>query len=245
MIEELVPAGVVHAEAFGDLGEARLFPEEEAVVAGTGPERRGEFATARRLAHDALARLGVPPAPLLPGPHGAPLWPAGVVGSITHCAGYRAVVVAERAAVVTLGVDAEPDEPLPAGVLRRIATPGERDRTLRLLEERPGPRWDRLLFSAKESVFKAWYSLTGRGLRFQDAVVALAEDGGRFGARLPAPGPESAGARRPAAFRGRWMSRHGLLVTAVVLTVRDARADRDADVGGDVGAGGKAGRRRG
>lgn len=84
--------------------------------------RQREFATARSCARTALARLGVPPVPVLASPRGAPRWPAGVVGSITHCDGYRAAAVAYTRDVVSLGIDAEPDEPLPNdGTLGPIA----------------------------------------------------------------------------------------------------------------------------
>jgi 4'-phosphopantetheinyl transferase EntD len=65
--------------------------------------------------------------------------------------------------------DAEPDEPLPRGVLDDIALPLERER----LGARDGPPPDRLLFSAKETVYKAWFPLARRWLGFDDVVVTL------------------------------------------------------------------------
>jgi len=100
-------------EVFGDPPAAPLFPEDERAVARAVGKRRREFATARFYARTALARLGLDPAPIVPGPRGEPGWPAGVVGSMTHCAGYRAAAVARAEDVLTIGVDAEPDEPLP------------------------------------------------------------------------------------------------------------------------------------
>ena len=97
VLAALPPAGIAAVEAFDDDIPARLFPEEEALVARSVDKRRREFTTARRCAREALARLGVPPAPILPGERGAPRWPAGVVGSMTHCAGYRAAAVARPA----------------------------------------------------------------------------------------------------------------------------------------------------
>lgn len=214
MIEVLLPPGVEHAEAFGDLADAWLYPAEESAVEGVGPERCAEFTTARHLARRALSRLEIAPAPLLPGPRRAPQWPAGVVGSITHCAGYRAAVVARRTGFVTLGVDAEPNEPLPADVLRRIAKASEPARVAELLALRPGVRWDRLLFSAKESVHKAWYPLTRQSLGFHDTEVVLDEDASAFTARLRHPGPRP-GHRSLRCLHGRWLVRSGLLLTAV------------------------------
>ncbi|HEY3692789.1 MAG TPA: hypothetical protein VGL46_21300 [Pseudonocardiaceae bacterium] len=50
---------------------------------------------------------------MVPGERRKPVWPPGVVGSLTHCTGYRAAAVAHRRGVLTVGIDAEPHEPLP------------------------------------------------------------------------------------------------------------------------------------
>src|SRR5262245_28830029 len=99
MIDELVPGAVTAVEAFVDPPDATLFPEEEAVVRAAVDKRRREFTTARVCARAALAKLGYPPIPILPGKRGAPTWPDGVVGSMTHCAGYRAAAVARATEV--------------------------------------------------------------------------------------------------------------------------------------------------
>src|SRR5688500_16527321 len=92
MLEELVPTSVATAEAFEDDGAAPL-PEERNLVARAVEPRRREFGTTRACARTALGRLGVDPVPIPRGPGGAPRWPAGIVGSLTHCAGYRAAAV--------------------------------------------------------------------------------------------------------------------------------------------------------
>jgi 4'-phosphopantetheinyl transferase EntD len=216
VIEELLPPLAMAEEAFVDPPEASLFPEEEAVVARAVLKRRREFTTARFCARAALARLGVPAAPILPGPRGAPTWPAGIVGSMTHCAGYRAAVVARGGDLATVGVDAEPNEPLPEGVLDAVTVADERVWLPELLAEHPDVCWDRLVFSVKESVYKAWFPLTGRWLDFAEAVVTVDPKEGTFAARLLVPGPVHAGRPIPG-FTGRWLARDGLLVTAIAL----------------------------
>jgi 4'-phosphopantetheinyl transferase EntD len=148
VIEQILPAAVTAVEAFTDPPDVLLFPEEEALVAQAVDKRRREFATARGCARSALATLGFAAAPILTGDKGAPQWPAGVVGSITHCAGYRAAAVARSDQVRSLGVDAEPDDVLPHGVLDVVSLPAERDRLWQLTAAAPGTCWDRLLFSA-------------------------------------------------------------------------------------------------
>ncbi len=216
MIERILPPEVASAEAFDDAAEAVLFPEEREVISRAVAKRRGEFATGRACARAALAKLGLPPAAILPGERGAPRWPAGVAGSITHCAGYRAAAVARVGDVVSLGVDAEPNDTLPAGVLDFISLEQERAWLPGLIAARPGVSWDRLLFCAKESVYKAWFPLTGRWLGFEQAEITVDPEAGTFAAGLLEPGPVLDG-RRLTSFTGRWLAAGGLLLTAIAV----------------------------
>jgi enterobactin synthetase component D / holo-[acyl-carrier protein] synthase len=115
MIEQLVPAGVV-AEAFEDVPGEPVFLGEEDLVANAVESRRREFVTARRCAREALAKLGHAPTPIRSGPQREPLWPAGLVGSITHTSGFRAAAVAPRSVLSSVGIDTEPNCPLPDGI---------------------------------------------------------------------------------------------------------------------------------
>ncbi|MFH0515884.1 4'-phosphopantetheinyl transferase [Streptomyces sp. M41] len=221
MIEELLPTTVVAVEAFGDEEppNAVLYPEEEAVVAQAVAKRRREFAVVRSCARRAMEKLGVPPVPILPGERGAPGWPDGLFGSMTHCEGYGAAALVRAADLASLGIDAEPHKPLPEGVLPAVTVPAEVDRLGRLAGDQPAVHWDRLLFSAKESVYKAWFPLTGKWLDFSEADIDLHADPGErhsggFRARLLVPGPR-VGESRLDHFEGRWTVRRGLVATAV------------------------------
>ncbi|MFI6004917.1 4'-phosphopantetheinyl transferase [Streptomyces sp. NPDC051366] len=216
MIEELLPAAVSVCESFEDTAAPVLFPEEERLVTDAIPCRRLEFGTVRMCARTALARIGVPSAPLLRGPGGAPTWPSGVVGSMTHCAGYRAAAVAHGRYVRTIGLDAEPNKPLPDGVLELVTIPSERAWLPSATARRPDVAWDRLVFSAKESVYKAWFPVTGHPLEFEDAEVRVNIDAGTFTAKLLIPAP-TIGESRLRKFEGRWLARDGLLATATAV----------------------------
>jgi 4'-phosphopantetheinyl transferase EntD len=216
VIEQILPAGVASAEEFGDPPALMLFPEEEALLARAVDKRRREFTTARACARTALAALGVPPAPIMPGERGAPQWPRGIVGSITHCVGYRAAAVARCCDVLTIGLDAEPHEVLPSGVLEAISRPAERERLRALAAAEPGICWDRLLFCAKEATYKAWFPLAQRWLGFEDAdIIINAADRG-FETRLLVPAP-TVGGSPLAGFTGRWLVRDGLILTAITV----------------------------
>jgi 4'-phosphopantetheinyl transferase EntD len=201
---------------FSDICGAALFPAEQAVLSGAPARRRAEFATGRACARAALAALGLPAMAILPGPHGEPQWPAGVAGSITHCAGYRACAAALLGDMAAIGIDAEPNCPLPDGVLEDVAVPAERSWLADRMAAAPGVCWDRLLFSAKESAYKAWFPLTGRQLRFQDAAVTPGQDGHRFIVHVLLPGPAAAG-HQLSQLEGSWLAGGGLVITAVTV----------------------------
>ncbi|MFE5662134.1 4'-phosphopantetheinyl transferase, partial [Streptomyces sp. NPDC056517] len=167
----LLPPWAAGAEVLGPGPQPWLYAEEDEQLAeGVVDARWTEFATARMCARRALLGLGAVPGPLLRGSRGEPLWPTGVVGSITHRAGYRAAVVGPAGATVALGIDAEPAVALRPGVLRRIALPEERAR-LAALPSAPGLPWDTLLFCVKEAAYKAWYPLARVPLGFHSAEV--------------------------------------------------------------------------
>lgn len=211
LLSRILPPDVLVEECFDDPPGTVLFPEEEERIARAVDKRRREFTTVRRCARLALARLGVPPAPLLPGERGAPGWPDGVVGSMTHCAGYRAAAVASSARMLAVGIDAEPAEPLPEGVLGQVACDEERTLLAQYAARSPEIPWDRLLFSAKETVYKAWFPLTRRWLGFEEAILSFDTEAGTFEARiLPDDRPVDA-------FTGRWTVAEGITLTAIAV----------------------------
>lgn len=216
MIEEILPEAAAVAEARGETDRQALLPEEEALVGRAVEKRRAEFAGGRACARTALALLDCDPAPILAGERGEPLWPAGVVGSITHCAGYRGAAVARAAELRSVGIDAEPHAPLPDGLLGDIAWEEELPHLSELSRLDPTLHWDRLLFSAKESVYKAWFPLTRRWLGFEDARLRLNPTARTFEARLLVEGPD-VGGRTIDRFRGAWLVRDGLVLTAIAV----------------------------
>lgn len=225
-ITRLLPPQCVAYEVITDLVDARLlseatlFPEEQIVIAEANPARRSEFAVVRLCARRALADLGSPPYPLVPGSRGAPRWPTGFVGSMTHCRGFAAAAVARSQDVRALGIDAEPHLPLPSEVIDRVAVGGERRHLADLKLLHPATHWDRLLFCAKEAVYKVWSPLTDTWLGFDDVQVNLepqaVEDGGALTAWLGVPGPVLESGQLDT-LHGRWALVAGRLLVAVWL----------------------------
>jgi enterobactin synthetase component D / holo-[acyl-carrier protein] synthase len=218
MLEQILPAAAVVVATVAER-EVELFPQEEEAVGNAVEKRRREFVTARACARAALAQLGHPDQPVPSGARGEPVWPEGVVGSITHCAGYRACAVAPAGELVAIGVDAEVAEPLPTGLIGDIALPEERRHVERLGAGDPTVCWDRLLFSIKESIYKAWFPLARTWLGFEDASVAIDPARGTFSAHLLVPGPTLQG-RKLDGFSGRWLAAGGLLASAIALPAR-------------------------
>ncbi len=217
LLSGVLPGTVAAAEMYDDPPDLAPLPEEEPLIARSVAKRRNEFITVRHCARRALQELGVPPVPILKGEKGEPCWPDGVVGSLTHCDGYRGAAVGRHDAVRSVGIDAEPHDVLPNGVLDAISLPAERAEISTL----PGGlHWDRILFCAKEATYKAWYPVTQRWLGFEDAhIVFDIDDGATTG------GFESTILIDPSArsgpplttLRGRWSVRDGLALTAIVL----------------------------
>jgi 4'-phosphopantetheinyl transferase EntD len=73
-----------------------------------------------------------------------------------------------------------------------------------------------MLFCAKETVYKAWFPLTGQWLGFEQADITLSPADGTFTARLLVPGPQVDG-REITGFRGRWLARDGFILTAICV----------------------------
>jgi 4'-phosphopantetheinyl transferase EntD len=210
----VVPTEVVIVDARGDVPEAVLLPEEAASLGAVVEKRRREFTVGRHCARRALARLGIGPAPILPGKSRAPVWPPDIVGSITHCAGYCAAAVARGSQFLTIGIDAEVHRSLPAGVFERVSLPQERSHLSAL--DPHDVCWDCVLFSAKESVYKAWFPITNGWLGFEDVAVTVAPDTRTFEATLLVPAPLVDG-RPIVTFAGRFEVDRDHVITAVVV----------------------------
>ncbi|MGW2640790.1 4'-phosphopantetheinyl transferase family protein [Streptomyces sp. NPDC001348] len=216
MIETLLPAGVAAVDTTVDRDDVTLFPAEEAQIARAVEARRREFTTARWCARRAMAALGQPAMPVLPGLRGAPQWAPGLVGSVTHCAGYRGAALARAEEIAALGIDAEPNQPLPEGILESIGLPQERSWVTRLRHALPEVCWDRLLFSMKEAVYKAYFPLTGQTLEFEDALITVDAGRGTFRAALLRDPASAPGAPRRV-LTGRFSATAGLVLSAIAV----------------------------
>lgn len=187
-----------------------LHPEERVLVSRAVDIRKSEFGDARWCAHRALEELGLPDTgAILKGEKGMPLWPEGYTGSLTHTDGLRIAVVAPTDQLRAVGIDAEPAEPLPEGVLDQIARGAERHWVDK--QKAAGNIWaDRLLFCVKEATYKSWFPMTLRWIGFEDAEVEISDDGTFIAYLLVRPTPVPY-------IRGRWVVRGGYVYASTFV----------------------------
>ena len=228
LMRSLLPPDICVAETTGDFGHLR--DAEREYFASAVPKRVREATTARSCARLALKRLYLrepeltepPTEPVfVPRADGSPAWPAGVVGSMTHCAGYRAAAVASAHRYAGVGIDVEPAVPLSAAVHELIVRDEEKRFAFGV--------YSKVLFSAKEAALKTWYPLGFRGFDVSDISVACdvesgagrrGEDArGTFTARIPTM-PDAP------VLHGGWAIGGGFVATAASLSVSNLPASR-------------------
>jgi 4'-phosphopantetheinyl transferase EntD len=217
-LSRLFPARVV-VEETADFPDPRLLPAAELrEVQGAVPQRQREFAAGRLCARRALAHLGLKDIALAVGPHREPLWPPGVVGSITHTDSYGAAAVGLAADIWSIGIDAEPAEPLDRDLISSICTEAEQ-RWLASQAASQRGLLARVLFSAKECWFKYQFPLTGHYVEFPEVEVTLEVEAGRFGTRYRGRSPfiQQAG-EGPA---GRFLVSSRLILTGIFSLSHD------------------------
>lgn len=213
----LLPPEVACVEAHARLDLGSLFPVERAHICDAPLLRQAEFSTVRRCASEALARLGRPRPPMIPGRDGAPSWSEGVVGSLTHCHGLCAAAVTDDPSIVALGIDLEQVSSEPAELLDVVVMPEERAALELLRGPAPSGLWERVVFSAKESAYKAWYAVEHRWLGFEDVLIDIRQDGPLRGSFVVEMNDFRTNARWRESAQGRWRVDEGVVATALVF----------------------------
>jgi 4'-phosphopantetheinyl transferase EntD len=170
-------AGVEIPAEMPEASMAALRPEERAAAEQLSPTRRLTWVAGRLALRAALDDLGIDTAPLLASDRGAPLLPAGALGSISHKRTLAVALAARRAGDgVELGVDLEEDAPLRIDISRRVLSPEES----RALEGATVAERDRgvlLRLCAKEAIYKALDPFVRRYVSFQEVTLTPLPDG--------------------------------------------------------------------
>lgn len=204
MLQCILPSDV--AVAVWNSGmETALYPEEAMAIERAVDSRRAEFSRGRACAREALSELGLPPQPIPVGAHRQPVWPLGVVGSITHCKGLVVAVAAMTSELPAIGLDAELARPLPPSIRPLILHPSE------MFADGDDPLLETVVFSAKESIHKTLFPHSGIWLDFLDVELQLDPKHGIFHPR-PAAGAQATNPRL-GDIRGRFSVGAGFVIT--------------------------------
>jgi 4'-phosphopantetheinyl transferase EntD len=218
----LFPPGAVVAELCAPGDERLLLPEEASFVSRAVEKRVREFAAGRCCARRALAEFGIDNFPVKVAADRRPLWPDGMVGSITHTTGFCAAVLASRQRLAGVGIDSEVIGDVHDGILPRICVPAEAAWIASLpAAERPAAA--ALIFAAKEAFYKCQYPLAREKLGFRDARVEArwGAAGGEF--HVNATRAIVLAAYAPLPLEGRFMIHDGLVTAGLGLAARSAQ----------------------
>ncbi len=210
----LLPGVVALAATDPSAPQPPALPQERAALTGARPARLREFDAGRTAARRAMVQLGVAPAAVLHGDDRAPIWPEGLVGTITHGAGACLAAQAYRRDIQALGLDLEEATTLEPDLFETICTGAELNHLAALPPDQRGLR-AKLIFSAKEAAYKAQYPLSRTLFDFQTLEISLdAGNPGQFSAHfLRAIAPFPAGSL----LSGRYAIGGGWIVTAVAI----------------------------
>ena len=164
----MAPIGVrIGCRTIREGDENHLLPQEARSIPSRQPPMRRASGAARWIARGLLADMGLNDVAVLRGSSGAPVWPQGITGSLAHDDEMAVAAVAPIGHIASLGIDVEPALPLPDEIFPLVATTADRtDATDRRLA-------GRILFAAKEAVYKAAYPLDREVLDYEDISVDL------------------------------------------------------------------------
>lgn len=169
LVTRLLVPGLFGAEIWDEGQPVPIHPEEVVQVAASGEKRRRDFALGRACARAALAGLGAGEAVIARSDHGAPVWPPGIAGSITHTDGYAAALAGRNFAGI--GIDAERAGAVGRDLWPRLFSSAEQEQLASHSEPLLAAT---LIFSAKEASYKAWAQKGA--LTFRDIEITLGED---------------------------------------------------------------------
>jgi len=153
--------------------EDALLPGERSTFRSSAPKIYRQSGAARIVARHLLGVFGFSDVVLSRSLSGAPVWPAGVVGSLAHDDSVAVAAIARSREFSALGIDVEPADPLPPELITLVATPTERRCYPAAIVE------SRILFAVKEAIYKALNLFDGPFLDFQDIEVDLNASRGR------------------------------------------------------------------
>ncbi|MFV1982154.1 MAG: 4'-phosphopantetheinyl transferase [Thiohalomonadales bacterium] len=173
MINTLIPDNIACEIVYENISPSEVYSAERLIIMKASLNRKQEFLRGRNCAHQAIKKLNYAnQKPILIGKNREPVWPPGLIGSITHCNGYCAAVVAKLNDITGVGIDAELNTNLKKTIISKTQTDSEIIRNSELLSEN-NICINKLVFSAKESVFKFIHPFIMKYINFKDIEICV------------------------------------------------------------------------
>ncbi|WP_161860670.1 4'-phosphopantetheinyl transferase family protein [Algicella marina] len=192
--------------------EGLMAEEVKAIVRAT-PRRRREFVAGRVAARHAMSALGYGHNSVPSGSDRAPVWPPGLVGSISHTGSVCMSVVARSSTASAIGIDVETDEPLSQDLWDTVLTSSDQS-MLRSFPRADRGRIAKIIFSAKECVYKCQYPISKKLFGFDMLNITLDMEGYRFWATL---NDDVAPFSRGTSFAGNFALTDNVVITGMTL----------------------------
>ena len=153
----------------------KLHPAEENYFSQlSSVSRKEHYRSGRICAGEVLSKLGTLGQPVLRDPQTRePLWPEGISGAITHSGNWAAAAAGKTSDVSGIGIDLEDlERQVDSRISRHVCIP-EEQKWLQECGEDFLEQNLKIIFSAKESIFKAFFPYTRTYLHFHDARILM------------------------------------------------------------------------
>jgi len=190
VFQDLLPPDVVVEESKIEDAQGLLFPDEEALIARAVEKRRKEFTAGRTCLRNALARLGVSRGPILQNKMRSPRVPRGYTATITHSGELCAAAAVKKGEIEAIGIDVEEHSALEPNIVKMILVPNEQ-MMINDLPSRGGVHWAKVIFSAKESFYKAYFQIAEQYLDYLEAEFFIEPVNQSLSCHLLIPSPVS------------------------------------------------------
>ncbi len=174
VINTLIPDNIACEFTNENISLSEVYPAERQIIQNASKKRIQQFLAGRNCAHLAIKKLNFNnQQPILIGNNREPVWPSGLTGSITHINGYSVAVIASTKEISGIGIDIELNSKLNNNIIPNIQTNSEIIRNGELSLSDRILCINKLIFSAKESVFKFIYPFVLKYIKFKDVEIIL------------------------------------------------------------------------
>lgn len=171
--DQLLPPNTITIEAStAQMWNSGLLAEEAQSIKNACLKRKKEFTAGRNCSREALKHYGYYSFPVLSCPDRMPVFPSGLSGTITHTENYCAASIISKEEIISIGIDAEVNTPLDIDLRSYILLPDEQLMVLNFPTQSFN-NWEKLIFSIKESFYKAYFQIHPKFLDFCEVKVLI------------------------------------------------------------------------